>query len=247
MKRLLIRYLRIAGWLVFTVVVFMVLIEFTFYLTDVFAQRKAESLLQDVRNLRVGASTEDDVQMIVKRYGHETHQRFDFSGCEGTVELHDIRLANTPANWFGLRYPFVRLGGVRFWQVDAFLATARDRVCHVGFRFQPLPRHGNEWLDVSATWPSGSRPAQENYGMSFLRIHDGRQLRVYVWNGASEEERRRAFEFNLSCITTWSGCNAVCEVMPLAWHDYEKKARAENKPIPADETDNPQCNQSPRS
>src|SRR5215469_5179130 len=84
MKRLLIRYLRIAGWLVFTVVVFMVLIEFTFYLTDVFAQRKAESLLQDVRNLRVGASTEDDVQRIVKRYGHETHQGFGittWSGC----------------------------------------------------------------------------------------------------------------------------------------------------------------------
>lgn len=241
MRRSIVRIVGIIAWATGAALVLILIGECTLYLQDVFAEKRAASLLQDVKSLKVGESTEEDLQAVVTRYGGVTHFKFDDRGCIGPTKLHSLRLANATSNSIGLRFPAVRVFGDRLWQVDVFLASAQDRVCHVRYQFQPMPRKGTEWLDLSSSASMETSPDGQSYAVGLRRIHNVRSLSAELFKGASDEQRTRAFDMDLSCLTRWAGCHNVCEVMPSAWIDYVKKAREQDLPIPPDETGNPHC------
>ena len=58
---------------------------------------------------------------------------------------------------------------------------------------------------------------------------------------ATRLEREHAFDFDLSCLTSFLGCRAVCKLMPSAWLDYQKEAREKGWPLMPDELNDPRC------
>jgi len=65
------------------------------------------------------------------------------------------------------------------------------------------------------------RPLKRHPGYEIHRASNFRSLRAIVSDGASEENRRRAFHFSLDCLTSRSPCDQLSEIIPSVWIDYE--------------------------
>lgn len=48
-------------------------------------------------------------------------------------------------------------------------------------------------------------------------------LMVQLTNQATPQQKQRAFDLNMSCLLSRSGCDWPCDYLPLAWKDYEKE------------------------
>jgi hypothetical protein len=58
---------------------------------------------------------------------------------------------------------------------------------------------------------------------------------------ATEEERRIAFTYDLSCVTRFRGCQGRCEIAPLLWKAVYQKSLKYGWAMPPEETNDPHC------
>lgn len=220
--------------------------ELTLYAANLRAAKDAEGLLQDVRNLQVGRSTQDDVEAIVRQYGGNVDGPSERPGCERYDRTRAVTVTSQISDWIGWRAPFLRPFGDQRWRVDTYFATYHDRLCCARYRLRAEPRDESHALNVAVTL-SDNTPSegQGAYDASFRNIHNVHDLQSIAMGGATTEERHEAFGLDLSCLTRVGGCREVCEVMPSAWFDYQRKARANGWVLPPDEADDPRCKQRP--
>ncbi len=68
-----------------------------------------------------------------------------------------------------------------------------------------------------------------------------RKLRSELSLDATEEQRRRAFNLDFSCVTNVSGCRQRCEIAPLLWQDVYRLSPEGGWTMPAEETKDPRC------
>ncbi|MGH9681778.1 MAG: hypothetical protein ACRD4Y_17665, partial [Candidatus Acidiferrales bacterium] len=50
-------------------------------------------------------------------------------------------------------------------------------------------------------------------------------IKVELRPNASADERKKAFDFNFSCLTRFRECRHVCELLPNAWKDLHPESR----------------------
>lgn len=206
-------------------------------------ERRAEALLNDVRSLRLESSTSADVMAIVHKYqGFEDIGGWN-SGCGPYDSSYSVRIANDSINRIGLRFPFLQFA-VKPQGVVASFMLKQDRLHCLIFTVGSYPPHDWKQLMVEAhaypaasgvLWPS-SKPFVVEYG--------GGNVWIFFANlrpGATAEELRLTFDFNLSCMRRFGGCVAACELMPTAWQEYRKKARERGLTIPPNELDDSRC------
>ncbi|MGB8837614.1 MAG: hypothetical protein WCC67_12760, partial [Candidatus Acidiferrales bacterium] len=72
-------------------------------------------------------------------------------------------------------------------------------------------------------------------------LHYFHDLSASVTTLGGPKDHQRAFDFDLSCLSRLGGCRGVCELMPSAWIDYQKKAQEKGLDLPADELADPYC------
>jgi hypothetical protein len=220
--------------------------EFTLYAANLRAANDAEGLLRDVANLQVGQSTQGDVEAIVRQYGGNAAGPSEQPSCERYDQRRAVTVTSEISDWIGWRAPILRPFGDQRWRVDAYFATYHDRLCYARYWLRAEPRDESHALNVAVTLSENTPlEGQGAYDASFRDIHNVHDMQTIAMAGATTEERHRAFGLDLSCLTRIGGCREVCEVMPSAWLDYQRKARASGWVVRPDEANDPRCKQLP--
>jgi hypothetical protein len=215
------------------------------YIANLRTERKAEALLRDLRTLSINDSTEADVQSIVSRYGGDTGGSAG-GVCAQTAINHNVWVTSSGTPVLGVdarpwkRRPF----GNQAWGVYAHLATDRGRLCAVLYRIRAYPgAHGMELEAAVDDVRSDSNFALPDmpYEADARIFKNIDSFRTRMSTKATDDQRRRALDFDLSCMARFGGCRAVCELVPSAWLDAQERARQEGVSLPANDEQDPRC------
>jgi hypothetical protein len=184
-------------------------------------------LLRDIRSLKVGESTNLDVQPILHRFRWAQGGGYS-SSCSSADSSHSTWVGTmNRVQWAG---PILRRFGLRPWGVSSMLILQKGRVCFVGYYLGITNSTWEPDLDLSATAvPSGSISLldhfQSRYSLHRRVLRCIRRFRIVVTPDATAEERENAFAFELACLATLRGCNQPSEIMPPAWKDFCEEAK----------------------
>ena len=212
------------------------------FLAKAQVRERAGSLLRDVRRLRAGFSKSADVEAIAQRYAAEP--KGAASDCPSADRTYSISIASNAMTKLSVRFPGLERTVLRPVGASALILLERGAVCYVDYGVGTVTAVDDQDLEASTTVTHDAsgllEGSQYRVRMSVLRgrIH---RLDVRIGSAPTEEQREHAFDYDLSCLTRLQGCQAVCELMPSAWLDYQKERRAEGWTLPAEDANDPYC------
>ena len=209
------------------------------YFADVWERHTASALLSQVSNLQVGRSSTDEVLRIVRQYGGGASARTVAFGCPGGGELYWVQVGGGAQSngWHSLTG---RLLGNRWWMAQANFRVADGRVTCAGYHLRTISSNFAIYATASSTFLL-AEPEAAPYDVAFRDLHNVHELSAGVRSDASAQQRRRAFDFDFSCLSRIGGCRGACEIMPSAWLDYQKQAPPNGRALPSEEADDPLC------
>ena len=207
------------------------LVELGVYIANLKTQRREDALLKRIENFRIGETTWDESQPIRIAYGAITDQ-----GSTGPMpeRLYSILVVNSLVNrmafkfrrlWplglrpsgveLDLRYREEKLSYLRYTFFTAALSpSGRPRILTAEVRLQqrgdqPFQDHGDYHIGAGPknSWTFGKQGETDQI------------LVAFVTPEATDEERKAAFGFDLSCMSALGGCRALCEMMPSVWKE----------------------------
>jgi len=213
-------------WLLITL--FLIVIGFYLFLigANCYYARRAAYVLQQIRALKLDNSSIEGL----KRLGSEHGLRYEVpASCVSTPCI-----MVSPNNWWmrSLLIPLARTGlgrriGLRAWQVAGYIVIENGQVTGKIYGLEILNGNVFPETQVSTSDQRHSeynsciyRPLKRHPGYEIHEASNVRALRVIVSDGVSEENRTRAFQFNVDCLKSWRGCDQLSEFMPAAWADY---------------------------
>jgi hypothetical protein len=228
MKRTLLRAVTILTSLVG-------LFVFLLFVANFHARKRAESFIDSVRGLRVGQSTMADIQPILTQYGGRHEVGVQTSSCKAETS-YSVALGSDLINKLASTYPGIRVVGLRAWGVSGAFYTRENRLCDFvllagqqdgdGYERQVAVEQ-NERGESESKYP-------DYYATTFLSRGHIRGLRVITTPKASFLDLQHASEFRLSCFTSFRGCQAFCEILPLVAMDVIARGRTPD-PLPIDQ------------
>ncbi len=210
---------------------------------DVHARRQAESLLKELKNIQIGRSTRGDIEPIIRSFP-QTDSHGASSDCPDADQSYGFRVASDPMSRLGLAHPFLRKIGLRPWGGIALVLLRHGAVCFVEYSIETTTGIGDKELIASAQIGSAQNPLLDGqrYHVRGSLVRGRLDTMDAIASGAAtDEERRHALDFDLSCLTAFRGCQSHCELMPSAWLDYMKERRANGWSLPSDATENSHC------
>jgi hypothetical protein len=211
--------------------------------------RQAESLLSQVKGLRVRESTFQDARQLADQY----HGRVDYQGEPCTFEkcTYAIFLGASWANPPGFMQEALRFVGIRTYRVDGSVQVRNGRIMEVSFDVDTEARPGaagGQWIAASAKISDHFSRSGYSYGRDRgLDEHPNRQVRhphfttsgggqiivSEVTADAKATERERAFDIRLSCISRLQGCSELRELAPSVWEDLMAATKEQVKRVEA--------------
>jgi hypothetical protein len=72
-------------------------------------------------------------------------------------------------------------------------------------------------------------------------------LGASVTPNSSSDERRDAFDFDLSCISSFRGCRAPCQILLAVWQEVERRSSSKEIALPEEVLEDSSCRGSARS
>jgi hypothetical protein len=185
-------------------------------------RERLEVLVQSIKTLQVGVTTDEEVRALSERYGG----RF---APEGTFTE-----PRTSTYSLGFSSPYLQgadglhtLPGRRLWIADVELVIRDRRLVRTNIRFMVMRSDGYvlmSGVDVAQRGPS--YPAEWASYEVFEphvtgNLNEG--LKVLLSPEATTAERDKAFHINFSCLTALRECRHPCDVLPEAWHDLRAR------------------------
>jgi hypothetical protein len=215
------------------------LVEFTFYIENVRVRRRGEELLSAIRHLQVGESTLSTTETLRTQFGA---QKLVVSRTSGLPpeQRYQILLSNYLLNNLRLRFPNLWAFGLRPAAVELELRYEDQKLTELIFMVRtPVITDSGGPLELVASMAvvaSQEAEAPTKSGLLY-RIQPSslmakaRELRIgeVLTQSAPQEEREAAFDFDLHCVSSFSGCYAFCQTLPSDWR--EALRRYENKEI----------------
>jgi hypothetical protein len=165
------------------------------------ARAMAHGFLSDVRNLRIGQSTLDDVLRI--RTNYESRSTVESNGCDQILCILDFAFDNRWLFHFGLAPGSMFTGS---------LTVRRGMLVRVRISLLSNPQNDAATEEVPAA-PDLS--AYEVGGKKFNLSHTYSYVWVRITSAATSDERQKAYAFNLACLTKWGGCKDSNELLPI--------------------------------
>jgi hypothetical protein len=179
---------------------------------------QARDLLKDLTSLKVGISTEADVQRFVQR--HRRYVVSEYRGDHTSSTAFEIRnkwlsaLKIEPKAWFSASVA-VQDGDVR--QIGASLFRSMDI-------FPTFQASAGMVVENAGLHPKNFSTPDTHY--YFLTPVGKPYLRVEMDSQASQVQRRHAFDFSFRCLTKPGGrCDLPCDYLPSAWQDWKETLR----------------------
>jgi hypothetical protein len=208
-------------------------------------RRRAEELLRAVRVIHVGESTAQDVRNATRGFVAVSVPAYS-SVCPTADSSYTVAVANYTLNGLGMSFSALRRIGLEPWGVVTEFLFAQGRVCDFYYTLGLL--RPNEWkqlkigVEAPPTTPGvKAEPYYPHYVTGKII-----NFTTFIYPDATAEQRRRAFDFDLSCLTRIGGCTNVCEIIPSAWPDYVEKARERGFDLPPNELADNRCNKMQR-
>lgn len=228
---------------VFVFAVLMLTIVLTIFAVNFTYRKKAEGLLKDIRTLRVDLSTTADVERIMTRHGGSRSPPYASFGTP-MGGAYDVWTGSRAINQLERSVPILSRFGLRQWGTGATVILRGGRVCYVRYGVgMEDPRGVWEWGVESILLPKGrSDVAGEEHRGYKVGTRDDRgvrRLRSELTPEATEDERRRAFTYDFSCVTRFRGCRQPCEIAPLVWKDVYQQSFGSGWTMPLEETSDP--------
>jgi hypothetical protein len=230
----------------FVVFVLLVAVSFlTIFVANLIYKAKAQNLLNDIQTLRVGVSTTADVQRVMKQHGGSRSQA-SASFCMPMDGAYSVWTGSRTVNWLASSVPVLKRLGLRQWGTSATVILRGDLVCYLDYAVgMEDPKGEWEWRVELKLVPSGEEVRYEGqhsaYRVATRDYKGGRSLRCQLTPDATEEQRRRAFSLDFSCVTNLGGCRQRCEIAPLLWRDVYLMTAEAGWTMPAEETKDPSC------
>ncbi len=212
------------------------------YAINFYTRHRAELLLHDLQALQVGASTAHDAMQIVSRYGGwrmpdpDPNDRdvapWGIGPCSGPHPRYAIRIAPDLINRAVAAVPQLQHLGFHAWGVASTIDLKEDVVCcfeqNIGFQRSD----GHEIESEAQMVPVQLRPEDERYSVhSHLIRNSIHILNASVLPSASKEEKGRAFDVSLACVTSFRGCFYSCQLAPAVWKDVFQIHKMNNWPV----------------
>jgi hypothetical protein len=170
------------------------------------ARARGNAFLSDVRQLRVGQSTYDDVLRIKTKY--EGRSWSEDKACDDQC-IVNFSFDNKWLYHFGLVPGTMFIGG---------LTVSKGILVRIDLTFQSNPKFDAMTDEIPA---KPNVLAYEVGGKQFI----SRRAYSYVWahitSAASQDERQKVYAFNLKCLTKWGGCKDSNELLPILRHRSE--------------------------
>jgi hypothetical protein len=227
------------------------LAEIGMFIANVRTRRKAETLLFAIRQLRLGESTLSSTQKLRIDYGASINDNAAITGS-APEQLYTITLSNGTLSAASFTFPRLWRLGLKPWAVRVELRYREEKLVFLRYLVgTPVLTASGEPIElVAETSVRADRSLEQhrNYGVGYFmrpssiatkasELHFGAVLTPE----ATQDERDTAFDFDLSCLSTFRGCQAACEIMPSVWR--EAKRRNENKEIslPDELLENARC------
>jgi hypothetical protein len=203
--------------------------------------RRAENLLRSIRALDMAKVTEAQADSIVQQYGGEAEGITSDGSCTSAHETYAAFVKSNFSLWVGHKLPMLQFAGNRAWGVAASFQVDEEGLCRFDYSVVATVPHGSDLIEVnSAYW--------RLLGVFNYYVYDtahapqySRGLRVTVDSAATTEQKRKALDFDLSCLTRFGGCKAGCELMPSAWLDYQREARKAGFTLPTADVKDTRC------
>jgi hypothetical protein len=185
----------------------------------------ASAFVEQVRHLEAGKTTESQIKGLAAQYGGQL------------VEAHQEDGILQPTRYdFGIVVPYAlvagsarTLPGRRFWGLLASLEVEDGYLSNLYLSLTVLRSDDFELLStvrLTSTRrlisPDGAPYYVHEAHITGLR---GEALGVKLSPAASTEERRKGFDFNLSCLTALRECRHVCDTFPSVWKDLTPRDR----------------------
>jgi hypothetical protein len=178
---------------------------------------QAESLLKDLTSLRIGVSTDSDVEQVIQRHRRfVTGQHRDQSSFSTAFKIQNTWLSALrlePQAWF-----------------DAGVIVENGRVSQISaslFRVMPIypTFEASAGMVVEYARNSSNHVPSPHY---YFPTPVGKPyLRVELDSQASALERRHAFDFSFRCLTKpGGGCDLSCDYLPSAWQDWRESLKS---------------------
>jgi hypothetical protein len=185
-------------------------------------------LISDVQGLQVNQISENEVGKLAQKYHGEYF---------GPVQGRD---SHAPANYLiGFWSPGITFGdrkhalpGRRLWGATAYLPLENGVLSSVHFGIGVYRADGVTLS--SKVVMTGIRALAAPEGVSYFIYQSHvtgpptESLSVELSPAATPAERKKAFTFNLSCLSSLQECKHVCELMPRAWNDFPSERRRFN-------------------
>lgn len=181
----------------------------------------AQELCADIQQLRVGTTTDTDVQRLSRKY------KGTLTSSDSDQPAHYLVSIWSPLLIVGRHY--CALPGRKTWAAQAYLQIEHGHLSKAHFA---LTTYRSDGLALSGSARlTGSQPLAAPEGLSYFvyQAHvtgpATESLNVELSPGATPNEYRKGFDFNFSCTTGFLECKHVCELMPTAWRDLAPPRR----------------------
>ncbi len=212
------------------------------YAINFYTRHRAELLLHDLQALQMGASTAHDAMQIVSRYSGwrmpdpDPNDRdmapWGIGPCSGPHPRYAIRIAPDLINRAVAAVPQLQHLGFHAWGVASTIDVKDDAVCcfeqDVGFQ-RP---DGHEIEAEAQMVPKQLRPEDGKYSVQSHLIRNYiHSLNASVLPTASKNEKSRAFDVDLACVTSFRGCFYSCQLAPAVWEDVSQIHKSNNWPV----------------
>jgi hypothetical protein len=228
---------RFLGWLAASALTTAVAAECVVFGIQFDNRKKAELLLKGVETIYVGRSTESDVRNVIQSIGGNTEP----AQSSASAPSYNVWIANAYLNQLGSSFPVLRRLGLEPWGVSATFQIEQGKVRSFDYSLGLLRSCQCKELRVGVSAPAAN--SDVTHASYFPRYSTGKfvEFSTMVYPNATQAERQRAFDLDLSCLTRFGGCSRACEIISSAWGDYLKRARDEDLHLPDDELSDPRC------
>ena len=173
---------------------------------------QAESLLKDVTALKVGTSTESDVQELTQRHRHYlVSQTYDDGVSTTTFQVKNTWLSALKLEPPALFGAVVKIRDGHVYHIGAWLLRYMKIFPTFGASAGMVDEYSEYPHDIPRTGHYGfPTPVGKPY------------LSVELDSQATSSQRQHAWDFSFRClIKPGGGCDLPCDYLPSAWQDWK--------------------------
>jgi hypothetical protein len=216
------------------------------------SRRNEEAVLRKVATLRIGTTTLQDCQPILDAYAPIVKSPV-VTGTQ-TEQLYVISVFNHLLNR-AVGHPLLWSLGLRPSAATVKLRFNDEKLTYLNYTVNTISTrraHGNT-AEVAATVQFKDEISHSNlnyyvgYGghpSSFVPGAVEFGVGSIVTPRAANEERNAALDFDLSCISSFRGCRAPCQLLPAVWKEVKRRSLNRELDLPQEVLEDIEC--SPR-